>query len=282
MRLILGLILFSTTLLAQTPLINKADYDRLVIVDEYNHNYQLVYGRIYTVNLKDSLPQLICKESYRNVDSLSIFYRMHHAENWTNLINQKQNQSFQIISHTMIDSLINYLNDPKNIEGLFSHYNINRQWLSKNKERLFQAWLAKTRKTNKWQEFYVKHLLNDTEAFQDFMIQYSLSTSYSDYSSVTLAFENDKDTLVITSAHTSFHLLPWEIYGSGSNADYKNYNASLSAYIGQLLPDDLVINKYNLKPTIQMLEENIVDWLMMELGFMTTQELKRFYKIQNR
>jgi hypothetical protein len=120
MRTLIVLILLSYPLFAQRKFVEKSAYDRLVIIDESNSNYSLIYGRIYKVNLRDRLPNLVLTKEYKSQDSLYGFYK-DRIPNWEKIGNRSLNTIVSTIHQNIIDSLINIINNPKGVDSVLPY-----------------------------------------------------------------------------------------------------------------------------------------------------------------
>lgn len=258
--------------LAYGQIVDKSEFDRLVIIDEFNYNYNVIYGRVYKINLHDSLPQLILFNEYKYPDTLRTIYQ-GRIPNWDLIQNRKPNEPIQEINPLLVDELIQTLNQPKKLDALQEFYGIDSSWHSSNKDRLIQNWLAADEISDKVEKEYAKYVLNDFKQFQRMAYYHVLQSNTSGYSSVTIAFENDSDTLLIHSTGQESFLIPWE-----ADTTYKNYNPKVSELVSQLLPNDILINKRTLNPSLEEFEQGILTELSFKANFVNRKKFKKFLK----
>ncbi|MCX2745826.1 hypothetical protein OO013_18230 [Mangrovivirga sp. M17] len=257
-------------------LVDKSEFDRLVIVDEFNSNYNIIFGRVYKINLHDSLPQLILYNEYKSPDTLADFYK-NFIPNFDQIQNNENKKIIGQINSEKIDDFIEVLNQPKGLSDLLEFYQIDSTWYLKNKDRIIEKWLANNTKLDKLEKEYGKYILNDFEKFRIMAYRHILQSNTSGYSSVTVAFENDTDTLIIHSTGQESFLIPWL-----SGTTYKNYDPNLSALVSQFLPSDIIINKNTLNPTIEDFEDRILQQLTFKVGFVNRKKFKKLLKEKSR
>lgn len=257
-------------------LVDKSEFDRLVIVDEFNNNFSIIYGKVYKLNLHDSLPQLILTNEYKSPDTLRSFYQ-GRIPNWDKIQNRKPNETISEISPRLVDELIETLNQPKSLGSLLDFYNIDSLWYSSNKERLNQDWLTTNENSDKLEKEYAKYVLNDFEQFQRMANHHILQSNTSGYSSVTIAFENDTDTLFVHSTGQESFQIPWV-----SDTTYKNYDPELSYLVSQFLPSDILINKRVLSPTLEEFEQGVLRELSFKVNFFDRKKFKKHLKKESR
>ncbi|MGL1889326.1 MAG: hypothetical protein OCD76_22620 [Reichenbachiella sp.] len=276
MRTFIIIVLLVNSQLTFGQLVDKSKFDRLVIVDEYNNNYSIIYGRVYKLNLHDSLPQLILTEEYKSPDTLRSFYQ-GRIPNWDKIQNRKPNETISEISPCLIDELIETLNQPKSLTSLLDFYSVDSTWHFSNKGRLIQTWLTTYENSDKLEKEYAKYILNDFKQFQKMAFYHVLQSNTSGYSSVTIAFENDTDTLFVHSTGQESFLIPWK-----SDTIYKNYDPNVSKLISQFLPTDLVMNKKMLSPTLTEFEHGILRELSFKVNFFDRKKFKKYLKKESR
>ncbi|WP_258104076.1 hypothetical protein [Marinoscillum sp. MHG1-6] len=270
MRNLTFLFLILSHLSATSQLVDKSEFDRLVIADEYNNNYNVIYGRVYKLNLHDSLPNLTLTSEYKYPDTLHRIYQ-GRIPNWDDIQNRTPNKPLGSISPHLIDSLIETINHPKGLNSLLDFFRIDSIWHSSNKERLIQEWLSSNEQNDKIKQEYAKYVLNDFQQFEQMAFYHVIQSNSSGYSGVTVAFENDIDTLIIQSNGQESFLIPFM-----SDTTYKNYDPNLSALISEFLPDDIIINKRSLNPSIRDFEQGILTELTFKVNFVDRKKFKKY------
>ena len=277
MMKLLPLIFLTSLLNAQNLLINKSEYDNLVIVDEENINYSIVYGRIFKINLNGSIHELKHYKDYKSQDSLTGYYK-NRIPNWTKLQTGIQNHIIDTIASEKIDSIIYLINHPTGFSGVTKFLGIDSIWHSNHRDQLKQKWIMTSGGSNrdKIEKEYGLYLLDDWWRFYELLAITLLQTNTSDYSNVVVAFENSYDTLIINSYGQEYFQIPWK---HGTN--YVNYNPALSVMISQILPNDTVINKNELNPNMSELMERVIRQLSFKVNFVNMREFKKILREKN-
>lgn len=252
---------------AQTNLINKSDYDRLVIVDEYNNNFSVIYGRIYKANLHDSIPQLTLTKEYKSPDSLYGFYK-NRIRNFDTIQNRDCNIPYKKLSTELIDSLIYVINNPAKIYSVVTFFDMDTAWFKNNRNKLLETWKTKYN-PNEIKKGIADTLLVDYIDYLKIAYPNLYGLGTSDYSTVTIAFENDTDTISISTNGQSCFRVPWE-----SNT-YTNYNPLLSKLISKILPDDIIINKTLLNTKIENFEKHVLNNLNGQVQYIYQKNIKK-------
>ena len=276
MLIFIVLIFLSNSALSQQKLVDKSKYDRLVIVDEYNNNYSIIYGRIYKVNLHDSLPELRIAKEYKTPDSLHGFYK-NRISNWDKIENRDLDTFAGIIHPSKIDRLIDIINNPKRLSALLPYLGIDSLWHSRNRERLIQTWLSSNENSDKLDREYSRYILNNFSEFKQMAYHHVLQTNSSGYSNVVIAFENKQDTLIISSTGQESFRIPWQ-----ADSTYKNFDPELSALISDILPNDIIINKRVLSPTLAEFENGILMELTFKSHFYNRKKFKKYLREASR
>ena len=277
MRTLIILFLLINSYLTFGQLVDKSEFDRLVIVDEYNNNYSIIYGRVYKLNLHDSIPQLILTNEYKSPDTLRHPFYKDRIPNWDKIQDRKPYDTISQISPDLVDELISTLNDPKSLDSLLNFYSIDSMWHLSNKDRLVSDWLTTYENSDKLEKEYAKYVLNDFKQFQRMAYYHVLQSNTSGYSSVTIAFENDSDTLFVHSTGQESFLIPWE-----SDTTYKNYDPKVSELVSQFLPTDILINKRTLNPKLEEFEQGILRELSFKVNFFDRKKFKKSLKKKSR
>lgn len=272
MRILTILLLISNPLLAQLALVDKSDFDRLVIVDEYNNNFNVIYGRVYKLNLKDSLPSLILTQEYKSPDSLNRIYQ-GRISNWDEIENRTPDQFIKYIQPELLDRLIEVINNPQDLGKLLDHYGIDSIWHETNKERLSKNWIDKNEDFDNIEKEYASYVLSDYKEFKQMVYHHVLQRNSSGYSNVVVAFENKLDTLIISSKGQESFFLPWE-----TDSTYRNFDPQLPSLISQFLPDDIIINKNTLNPSLSEFEQRVLDELTFKVSFFDRKKFKKYLK----
>ncbi|UII23195.1 hypothetical protein [Fulvivirga ligni] len=237
--------------------VERSNFDRLVIVDEENINYSIIYGRIYKCNLNDSTHALKIFREYKRPDSLGGFYE-GRIPNFYKINTEIQDLVIDSIASSYIDSLIYFINNPKGIGSITEYLEMDSVWHNNYKNQLADKWLSSSLVSdfNSLQKEYGLLLLKNRKLFNYLLLNTLLKTNTSDYSNMTLAFENSTDTLIFSTYGQKFYQIPWK-----SDTTYINYNPQLSELVGKILPNDLIINKPELTPS----REEVIDALLMSL-----------------
>lgn len=261
--------------LSYSQLVDKSKFDRLVIVDRFNSNYSIQYGRVYKISLQDSLYYLMLTKEYKSPDSLPSRYQ-RIVPDWNEIEKRELYDTISKIDPHLINDLIKTINRPKSLSSVFDYYGIDSCWHSDNKDRLICKWLSIYDYGDKAGIEYAKTVLSDFEQFKRIAYSHILQSNTSGYSSVTIAFESDTDTLLIHTTGQESFLLPWK-----SDKTYANYDPRLSWLVSQFLPNDLVINKASLSPVLEEFENGILDQLSFNASFVKYQS-KDVLKKENR
>jgi hypothetical protein len=274
---ILPLIFLTSLLNAQNFLINKSEYDHLVIVDEENINYSIIFGRIFKVNLNGSIHELKHYQDYKSQDSLTGFYR-NRIPNWQLLQTGIQNRVIDTIATEIIDSIIYLINHPTGFSGVTRYLGIDSVWHANNKDQLKENWITSLGGSHKdkIEMEYGLYLLDDWRRFYELLASTLLQTNTSDYSNMVIAFENSYDTLMLNSYGQEYFQIPWK-----HGTTYVNYNPALSVLISGILPNDIVINKNQLNPKMSELIERVIRQLSFKVNFVNRKQFKKILRERN-
>ncbi|GAA5024004.1 hypothetical protein GCM10023207_07250 [Marivirga lumbricoides] len=243
-----------------------------MIVDEYNNNYNIIYGRIYKINLHDSLPKLILTNEYKSPDTLQSFYH-GRIPNWDKIQNSQPNDTIGEINPKLVDKLIETLNQPKSLGSLLDYYSIDSSWHLANKDRLIHNWLNTDDNSEKLEKEYAKYILNDFEQFKKMAYHHVMQRNTSDYDGVVIAFENKYDTLMISTSGQESFLIPWI-----ADSTYKNYDPELSSIVSEFLPEDVIINKDTLNPSLEKFETGVLEELSFKVNFFDRRAFKKYVR----
>lgn len=241
MRLTILFILISTLAQSQDVFVKDSRFDNLLIAEEHNNNFQIIYGRIYKVAIQDSIKQLVLFSEYKMPDSLFGVYDIYNKwyPNFNQIRDSVVNDTLKIIQEDEYQELVRLINNPKSsYKEVLNHYGIDRAWYDSNKTRLFNQLISQYAITDELKLEFARELLFDYESFVSLVYTTIHRSGTSRYSNVTIAFENQFDTLMIHTRGVNAFMVPWE-----SDSAYKNYDPKLSIAIHNIIPEELSINK---------------------------------------
>lgn len=148
-------------------------------------------------------------------------------------------------------------------------------WHSEHKSEMKTMWQqwANTNKIDKLKTKYGLWILENWQYFLQLMLGTFLQSNTSGYSNLTIAFENEVDTLIISTHGQEFYQIPWK-----SDTAYVNYNPKLSELVGSLMPQDIIINKSELTPSKDEILEQIMLQLSFKVNFVNRKKFKQIVR----
>lgn len=277
-RILAILLIFLNSAFAYGQRINKVieiqNYDRMIIVDSYNNNYQRFIGVIYEIDLT-TRPFLIYQKEkvYKGnpekklIDSV---FRVREAmafEFKGPFIPDKEKKLIGSTNDSLVYELVDHLNHPKRgldfIDKIFNYYAIDSIWLSEKKDSLMSLYFDEKRRVKKKERIFVDDVFSDFSKFKAMAIKKIIQRTTSHYPEVYISFESENDSIGFYNEGQYIFLLPWV-----KDSTYVNYDPDISMIIGQLLPkQNFNINKKYLLPTKEFFIENVIEEIKFKSYF---------------
>ncbi len=250
--------------------IDLNDYDRLIIGDSYNNNYQRFIGAIYEIDLTANPYLIYQKEKIYIGDKdnklLDSLYRVKEAMVFDfkePFVPDTIKMLIGEVNDSLVHELVNHLNHPEpepvTIEKIFEYYDIDSAWLAGKKDSLFTLYLEGKERIKKDEKEFVHDVLSEFPVFKSMTLYKIMQRTTSHYPEVLISFESENDSVVFYNEGQYIFLVPWL-----KDSSYVNFDPDVSRIIGLLLPEqNFNINKKYLLPT----KEFLINSIMEEIEF---------------